>query len=289
MNELRLSGTRDPFSASRCLEDRVAVVTGAASGIGLAASRIFARSGARVVLADLNGEGAKAAAEALEQEGLVATGIASDVGDEESIRAMIDTAVASYGGLDILFNNAADTESGLMARDGAVVELDAADWDRTMRVNLRGPMLGCKYAIPRMIERGGGAIVNTSSASGLTGDLSRTAYGVSKAGLSTLTQSVAVQYGKQGIRCNAVAPGVIETPSVAANVPAEALSIYRDSPLGPRLGAPEDIAAVVTFLVSDAAAFVTGQILSVDGGLLAHHPAVAALRQLAEGGQGSRS
>jgi NAD(P)-dependent dehydrogenase (short-subunit alcohol dehydrogenase family) len=165
-----------------------------------------------------------------------------------------------------------------MGRDGWIAELEAEIWDRTMAVNLRGPMLGCKYAIPAMLARGGGSIIQTSSASGLAGDLTRAAYSASKAGLDSLTRSVATQYGKQGIRCNSIAPGVIATPAVAANVPKEALDAYLGSTLTPRLGLPEDIAAAVVFLASDDSVFITGQVLSVDGGLLAHHPSVAALR-----------
>ena len=123
-------------------------------------------------------------------------------------------------------------------------------------------------------------IINTSSASGLTGDMVRAAYAASKAGLGSLTQNVAVQYGKHGIRCNAVAPGVIATPALEANVPKAAVEVYIENTLTPRLGRPEDIAAAVVFLASDAAAFITGQVLSVDGGILAHHTAMAGIRRL---------
>lgn len=147
-----------------------------------------------------------------------------------------------------------------------------------MAVNLRGPMLGCKHAIPHMIERGGGAIVQTSSASGLRGDLSRAAYSASKAGLDSLTRSVATRYGKQGVRCNSIVPGVIATPAGEAQIPAEQLEAYLQSTLTSRLGLPEDIVAAVVFPASDGALFITGQTISIDGGALAHHPTVAALR-----------
>ena len=252
------------------LEGRVAIVTGGASGIGRATSAALCVAGAAVVVADLNGEGADQVAEALCAEGHRAIGVAADVGDEVSIVSMVEAAVSTFGGLDVLHNNAADSDPGLMSRDLAVAEMEAEVWDRTMRVNLRGPMLGCKHAIPHMIARGGGAIINTSSASGLTGDFARSAYAASKAGLRSLTESVAAQYGKQGIRSNAVAPGVISTPALEANVPADQVEVYAENTLTPRLGRADDIAAAVVFLASDAAAFITGQVLSVDGGLLAH-------------------
>lgn len=265
--------------SDQALAGRVAIVTGGASGIGRATCAALAYGGASVVVADLNGEGAEAVADRLREQGTRAIGVAADVGDERSISEMIDSAVSHFGGLDILHNNAADSDPALMSRDLGVAEMDVEVWDRTMRVNLRGPMLGCKHAIPHMIARGGGVIVNTSSASGLTGDFSRSAYAASKAGLRSLTESVAAQYGKQGIRSNAIAPGVIATPALEANVPADQIEVYAENTLTTRLGRAEDIAAAVAFLASDDAAFITGQVLSVDGGLLAHHPAMAEIRK----------
>lgn len=263
------------------LAGRVAIVTGAASGIGRATAIALADAGAAVLVADLNAAGAEEVADAIRAAGGQAAAQGVDVGEEASVALMVEAAVNHFGGLDILHNNAADSSPELMSRDAAIAELDAEVWDRTMRINLRGPMLGCKYAIPRMIERGGGVIVNTSSASGLVGDDSRAAYSASKAGLQSLTQSVATQYGKAGIRCNAIAPGVIATPALKANVPEEVVSVYANNTLTPRLGRPEDIAAAVVFLASSEAAFITAQVLSVDGGLLAHHPAVSDIRRLA--------
>ncbi|MEZ4281876.1 MAG: SDR family NAD(P)-dependent oxidoreductase [Myxococcota bacterium] len=262
------------------LAGRVALVTGGASGIGRATCLALAASGAAVVVADLNADGARKVAGEIEAGGGRAHAQPVDLADEASIEAMIEATVAVFGGIDVLHNNAADSDPALMAADGPIVELTAEVWDRNMRINLRAPMLGCKYAIPHMIRRGGGSIINTSSASGLTGDVVRAAYAASKAGLGSLTQNVAVQYGKQGIRCNAVAPGVIATPALEANVPKAAVEVYVENTLTPRLGRPEDIAAVVVFLASDAAAFVTGQILSVDGGILSHHTAMAGIRKL---------
>ena len=255
------------------LAGKVAIVTGAASGIGRATALRMAREGAAVVVADLNGAGADAVAKEIAAAGGKAIGQPADVSDEASVVAMIAAAAKHFGGLDILHNTPAASDPALMSRDGDIAELDVAVFDRTIAVNLRGPLLGCKHAIPRLLARGGGAIVNTSSAAALVGDPIRTAYGASKAGLDSLTRYVATQYGKRGIRCNSIAPGVIATPALAANVPPEMIAIYERSHLTPRLGKPEDIAAAVVFLASDDAAFITGQTLSVDGGLLAHHPA----------------
>ncbi len=264
------------------LDGKVAIVTGAASGIGRASARALAAAGAAVVVADRNAAGAELVAKEIAAAGGRAAARVVDVAEEASIAAMIEAAVAAFGGLDVLHNNAAESDPGQMGRDLAVAELDAAVFDRALAVNLRGPLLGCKHAIPQLLARGGGAIVNTSSVSGLVGDLSRTAYGISKAGLDALTRYVATQYGKRGIRCNAIAPGVIETPALRANVPAEQIAIYERSHLTPRLGWPEDIAAAVVFLASDDAAFLTGQVIAVDGGLLAHHPTTADVARLAE-------
>jgi len=138
--------------------------------------------------------------------------------------------------------------------------------------SMRGTMLGCKHAIPRMLANGGGSIVNTSSCAGQFGDLNRVAYGVSKAGIDSLTRYVATLYGKQGVRCNAIAPGVVDTPALAANVPIEQVEMFLRSAVTPTLGKPDDIARVVVFLASDASGFITGQVINVDGGMTMHNP-----------------
>jgi NAD(P)-dependent dehydrogenase (short-subunit alcohol dehydrogenase family) len=231
-----------------------------------------------VVVADIDAAGASQVAAEIAAQGGRALGQRTDVSDPDSVAAMVAAAVDVFGGLDILHNNAALTDAAVIGSDGELADLDLSVWERTLAVNLRGPMLGCRVAIPRMLERGGGSIVNTSSVSGLTGDTARVAYGVSKAGVDSLTRYVATQYGKRGIRCNSIAPGVISTPALERNVPPELIAIFEQSHLTPRLGSPEDIAALVVFLASDAAGFITGQVLCVDGGLMAHHPTFASVR-----------
>jgi NAD(P)-dependent dehydrogenase (short-subunit alcohol dehydrogenase family) len=253
------------------LQGKVAIVTGAASGIGAETATRLAQEGAAVVVADINLTGAAQLVARIVQTGAAAAAVRVDLGDEHSITEMISFAVERFGGLDILDNNAADTRLSA-TRDVGVEHTDIQVWDTLMRINLRGTMIACKAAIPRMRARGGGSIINMSSGSGLTGALAPTAYGVSKAGIIMLTQYVATQHGKEGIRCNAIAPGLIVT---------DAASSYASGPFGemmlrhhltPRLGTPGDIASAVAFLASDEASFITGQVISVDGGLLAHAP-----------------
>jgi NAD(P)-dependent dehydrogenase (short-subunit alcohol dehydrogenase family) len=184
------------------LAGKVAVVTGAGSGIGEATARLMAREGASIVVADINGTGAARVADDL--DGAVAAEV--DVSDEASVVRMIETAVESFGGLDVLHNNA--TDSSLNAIDTDIVTLDMAIFDRLVAVNLKGAFMGYKHAIPYMLARGGGSIVNTASVDGFVGRGVRAAYGASKAGIVLLTKSVASQYGTRGIRCNAVAPGL---------------------------------------------------------------------------------
>jgi NAD(P)-dependent dehydrogenase (short-subunit alcohol dehydrogenase family) len=262
------------------LRDKVAIVTGAASGIGAETAVRLAAEGAATVVADINLAGAQKLVERITAAGNVAAAAQVDLGDERSITAMIAFAVERFGGLDILDNNAADTKLS-STRDVGVEKTDVEVWDALMRINLRGTMLACKAAIPRMRTRGGGSIINMSSGSGLTGALAPTAYGVSKAAIISLTQYVATQHGKEGIRCNAIAPGLIVTPSTASS--------YATGPFGemmlrhhltPRLGRPEDIASMVVFLASDESQFVTGQVISVDGGLLSHAPYHADMAQM---------
>ena len=252
------------------LQGKVAVVTGAASGIGAETAVRLAAEGAKVVIADIDAARASDLARRIASNGGAAASIGADMGEPTAIAAMIDFAVATYGGLDILDNNAADTRLSA-AQDVGVEQTDPKVWDDMMRINLRGTMLACKAAIPHLRARGGGSIINISSGAALAGALAPTAYGVSKAAIVTLTQYIATQHGKEGIRCNAIAPGLIVTPATE--------STYANGPFGEmmlrhtltrRLGKPTDIAAMVAFLASDDAEFITGQLITVDGGMSAH-------------------
>ena len=261
--------------------DRVAgkraIVTGSASGIGRATVELLAREGAAVVVADLDGEGAESVAAGLRAKGARAVACRTDVSCEADVAAMVALAVERFGGLDVLHNNAAMTASRDHAHDGDLLTMSVEYWDRSFSVNLRGAMLGAKHAIPAMIEAGGGAIVNTSSNQSLAGDLSQFAYSAAKAGVNALTRSIATTYGRHGIRCNTVSPGYIETPSSAASVTPEMGREIVSHNLVPRAGRAEDLAHAVLYLVSDDAAFVTGQLISIDGGQLAHLPHYAHL------------
>lgn len=252
------------------LEGKVAIVTGGAGGIGSATVRAFAQEGAAVVVADVNGSAAAAIAEELTAGGGRAVASEVDQSDEAQVARTVSLAVEEFGGVDVLFNNGAATGLDVVGRDGHVHELDAAVWDRTMAVNVRGYMLFAKHVVPHMLSRGGGVIVNTSSGTGLVSEYTRAAYGTSKAAIIGFTRNLATQYGKQGIRCVGLAPGIIQTPAVAANMPEEALEALARHHLTPRLGLPQDVANAVAFLASDRAAFITGVTIPIDGGFTAH-------------------
>jgi NAD(P)-dependent dehydrogenase (short-subunit alcohol dehydrogenase family) len=258
------------------LEDKVAIVTGAGSGIGEATARLMAEEGASVVVADIDGSAAERVAGELGSAVVAEV----DVSNEPSVVRMVEKAVESFGGLDVLHNNA--TDSSTNAVDTDIVTLDMAVFDRIVAVNLKGMFLGCKHAIPRMLARGGGSIVNTASIEGFVGRGVRAAYGASKAGVVHLAKSVASQYGSRGIRCNAVAPGLVLTPAVK-HMTREQLEAAKTIYPMPRLCAPEDVANAVLFLASDEAAFINGTTLMVEGGATIHMPSV----QLPEGGKGA--
>ena len=255
---------------------KVAIVTGAGSGIGQATARVLAAAGARVTVADVNDNAAAATVASITDAGGTARAQHCDVSDETMVAALVADTVAAYGGLDVLHNNAAALDQNRNDQD--VVTMDLATWDRVMAVNLRGPLLGCRFAIPAMLERGGGAIVNTASAAAFYGSRTLAAYGTSKAGVVALTKYVATAYGDRGIRCNAVAPGVVvprDAQEALGGPMGDRLRRYTVSHVAGRLGYPEEIAEAVAYLASDAAAFVTGEVLRIDGGFTAHDPGYA--------------
>ena len=254
------------------VEGKVAIVTGSASGIGQATAELLASEGASVVIADLNGEGAERVAAGIREHGGRAVAQPTDVSDESAIRRMIQRAVDEFGGLHILHNNAAMTAGHEHANDMDLLTMTVEYWDRSFSVNLRGAMLASKHGIPVMIAQGGGSIVNTSSNQSLGGDLSQFAYSAAKAGVNALTRSIATTYGRHGVRCNTVSPGHIETATNKASVSPEMSEAIVSHNLIPRAGRAEDLAEAVLYLASDAASFVTGQLISIDGGQMAHLP-----------------
>jgi len=260
------------------LEGKVAIVTGAGSGIGEATARLMADEGASVVVADIDGSAAERVAGEL--GGAVVAEV--DVSDESSVVRMVETAVESFGGLDVLHNNASDASTNAVDTD--IVSLDMAVFDRLVAVNLKAMFMGCKHAIPHMLAGGGGSIVNTASIEGFVGRGVRAAYGASKAGVVLLAKSVASQYGSRGIRCNAVAPGLVLTPALEQHytTPEQIEATLVSYPM-PRLCAPEDVANAVLFLASDEAAFINGTTLMVDGGATVYMPSA----QFAGGREGA--
>jgi NAD(P)-dependent dehydrogenase (short-subunit alcohol dehydrogenase family) len=232
---------------------------------------LLAERGARVVVADINRDGAEQVVASI---GDSAISCCADVAREEDVAAMIELGVTRFGRIDILHNNAALTGAGDLHAwrvDTDLRGMDVEVWDRMMQINLRGPMLGCKHALPHMVDQRSGVIVNTTSVAGDRGQPFRYAYGTSKGALSTLTRYVATGYGRFGIRCNAVAPGVIRTPASSFVSEETMQDMLRHHP-ATRLSEAEDIARVVAFLCSDESASINGQVIATDGGLACHMP-----------------
>lgn len=245
---------------------KVALVTGAASGIGRESALAFARAGAKVVCADITVDAGEETVKMIKDMGGDAFFVKCDVSKEPEVKALIDAAVAHYGRLDCAHNNA-----GIEGAMGPCAECTEENWDRTIAINLKGVFLCCKYELPVMLKQGGGAIVNTSSVAGLVGFGGIPAYVASKHGVAGLTKTIALDYAKENIRCNAVCPGVINTPMIerfTGGDPA-ALKAFTDTePVG-RLGEPSEIADAVVYLCSDQASFVTGIAMPVDGAYVA--------------------
>lgn len=246
-------------------ENKVALVTGAASGLGLATAKAFAKSGAAVALADWNEQAVRAAAEELSAQGHKTLAIQCDVSDDAQVESMVARTVAAFGRLDAAYNNA-----GVQNVLAETADSTPEDYDRVMGVNLRGVWSSMKFELRRMREQGGGAIVNCSSLGGLVGGNQRGTYHAAKHGVIGFTKSAALEYATRGIRVNAVCPGMIRTPMVDSMIAAgqgDELNAALKTlvPMG-RMGRPEEIADAVLWLCSDAASYVTGQSISVDGG-----------------------
>jgi len=261
--------------------NKVAIVTGAGLNerglnIGGATARLLAREGASVLVGTRTAADAERLVDSIRADGGIAHWCILDQGDELSIRAMIDLCIERFGVLDILINNAV----AVLPDDTTLQDTSIATWERTFAVNARGTFLASQLALPHMLARGGGAIVNVSSGSAMAGDTTRIAYGSSKAAINTLTKYIATQYGKRNIRCNAILPGLVLSSKAKRDVPPEALRIFEKQTLTPYLGDPDHIGWLALFLASDEAAFIQGAVIPADGGLLQHQTYSADMSEL---------
>ncbi len=245
---------------------KIALVTGGGSGIGRAAALAFAREGAKVVISDIAVAGGEETVRMVQAAGGEATFVKADVSKPTAVEALVNKVMETYGRLDCAFNNA-----GIEGEIRQTAECSEENWDRTLAINLKGVWLCMKYEIPVMLKQGGGAIVNTASVAGLVGFQGLPAYVASKHGVAGLTKTAALEYAKSGIRVNAVCPGVINTPMVErlfSGQPHWGEAVQALEPVA-RMGKPEEVAEAVVWLCSDAASFVTGLAMAVDGGLVA--------------------
>lgn len=252
------------------LDGKVCVITGAGSGQGRAAALRFAREGARVVIAEVDAATGASVADEIAAAGGAALFSETDVSAEEDWRSVIGQAVERFGGVDVLYNNAAIAP----VEDGSVVDVPLEVWDRILAVNLTGPMLGCRHAVPEMLRRGGGSIINTSSIRAFVGGSQPIdAYTASKGALISLTRSLAVVYGPQGIRANVIAPGTIRTPIAlvhdAHGDPGSRMRLAR-YPVG-RFGEPTEIADLALYLASDESRWTNGAVMVIDGGAMINY------------------
>lgn len=261
------------------LTGKVAVVTGSGAerNLGYDCAVVLAEAGAQVMLHGRRRDELARLSDGLRDRGLHVSYFVADMRVESEIAALVDHTVRTYGGLDVLVNTAATTAH---PEDLDVAHLTVEAWDQSFAVNARGTMLACKYAIPHMLERGGGSIVNYSSGTASAGDMKYTAYACSKAAIHTLTVYVATQYGAQGIRCNSLAIGLVRTAVNEASIPEPFATVYRANHAIGRMGRPHEVSEVVHFLATDDAAFITGQVIGVDGGYYAHQPTTVQMAEL---------
>lgn len=246
--------------------DQVVLVTGGASGIGAAAARLFAQEGAKVVIADVNSQGGEQTAQNIKEAGGSAIFVQTDISEDTEVEALISKAVTTYGRLDCAYNNA-----GIMGDVSSVTDLSEQSWDQTIETNLKGTWLCMKHQIPQMLRQGSGAIVNTTASIGVKGGGPlRSAYAASKAGIVSLSKSAALEYAEYGIRINVICPSHTRTPMLEKFFemrPDLEADFIANAPMG-RIATPEEVAECAFWLCSDAASFVTGHVLAVDGGYL---------------------
>ena len=261
---------------------KVAIVTGSGHGLGAETARVLASQGAKVAVADIELDAARSVAAEIEAQGGQALAVGVDLTSESEIQAMVAKVVARFGRIDVLHNNAAALHTGQRQADRDVCNVALEAWDRAMDVNTRGAMLCCKHVVPVMLGQGGGSIIHSTSGFGLLGDVTLTAYAASKAALMALSRSVAAQYGKQGIRSNAIMIGFVINDHAQKSVPEEIKQILLAQHLTPELGRPRQIADVVAFLASEESSFITGATIPVDGGFTSHSPAMVPLREYFE-------